>query len=342
MLKLFVPETYPNLRRIPLLAPPLEDDHRLFQHINFSEYENIFEYASDVQEADAIILPHYLTDIAMYATYVAQIKNLASTSHKKLLVFTSQDNPEQLVSFNTVFIRPSAYASRLTPSEFVSPGIVEDMGSVYGWRPLKKGAIPSIGFVGKAEFDTPLSYIKYVLKNYVGRFGPNKQGVYFRRRAMRNLKYDEGIETHFVGRRRYGAHQDTVELAPEKTRAEYVESIKNSIFTLAPRGDGNYSLRFYETLSLGRIPVLIDTDMRLPFEESIPYSECILRVPYTQIDSIAEIIKMFWESHTEEELLSMQQRAREIFQTYLYYPNYLRKLFASPEFLNQLRYEEKV
>ena len=39
------------------------------------------------------------------------------------------------------------------------------------------------------------------------------------------------------------------------------------------RGAGNFSYRFYETLMMGRIPIFIDTDCVLPFEELINFSD---------------------------------------------------------------------
>src|SRR3989344_2280747 len=106
-----------------------------------------------------------------------------------------------------------------------------------------------------------------------------KQGIYWRKSAMRTLARSALVRTNFIVRRSFSGAMSTIELAPEAARAEFVESIKNSDFVLTPKGDGNYSNRFLETLSLGRVPVLIHTAAGLPLEDGIDYSKIMVPVP---------------------------------------------------------------
>lgn len=48
-----------------------------------------------------------------------------------------------------------------------------------------------------------------------------------------------------------------------------ITDIQNADFILSVKGDGSFFCRFYEALSLGRIPFFIDTDCILPFENMI-------------------------------------------------------------------------
>ena len=48
---------------------------------------------------------------------------------------------------------------------------------------------------------------------------------------------------------------------------------KNSFITLCPRGTGINSKRFYETMSYGRVPILISENCRLPLDDMINYEE---------------------------------------------------------------------
>lgn len=342
MLKLYVPEFYPHVRTIPLLAPARADDERLFQHLPFSEYVDIFESTLSIEEADAVLLPHYLTDLARRPEYLTRVKQYAMTHAKKVIVFTTQDDPAPISDSNAVYIRPSAYASTLTDYEFVSPGLVEDLGRQYGFAPLGKGVRPRIGFVGKANISSWKTIARHVYKNYILYSGAQREGLYFRRRAMRVLERNPHIQTSFITRKQFGAHRRTLELPLEQARKEYVTNIQESLFTLAPRGDGNYSLRFYETLSLGRIPVLIDTDMRLPLENIVPYESCIVRVPYTDVGHIDRILLEFWNSASEDDLLRMQHNARTVYERYLHYPIFLRTLLSSEDFMNSLHHHGQV
>ena len=336
MLKLFVPKPISEMRQLPMLAPPIAHDNRLFQHLPFSEYTNLFEKVLLPEEADAFLLPHYLNDLHSCIEYKERVYEHALRSKKKIIIFTTQDDPTPVRIENAIIIRPSAYASTLEPHEIVAPALIEDLGSIHGYAPLSKGNAPVIGFVGKADFETLLSYLKYIIKNYMLLRGVRREGTFFRRTALRLLAQDSRISCDTILRKKFGAHKNTIEVPIEQLRTEYIQNIKNSLFTLAPRGDGNYSLRFYETLSLGRIPILIDTDMPLPLRDLVNYEECIVRVPADRLSEISSIVHDFWSSHSDEELQQMQIRARAIFSEYLYYPHFLKHLFESETFKHRI------
>jgi len=50
----------------------------------------------------------------------------------------------------------------------------------------------------------------------------------------------------------------------EKNKIEYIEAIKNSWFTLCPTGAGPNSIRIFESISLGSIPIILTNKLRLP------------------------------------------------------------------------------
>ena len=64
----------------------------------------------------------------------------------------------------------------------------------------------------------------------------------------------------------------------------------DSSFSLCIRGNGNFSYRFYEALSFGRIPILIDTDVELPFESIINWKDHIIFIKPDMIKDIGKII----------------------------------------------------
>jgi len=181
--------------------------------------------------------------------------------------------------------------------------------------------------VGKAGFSTMRDVARYLIRNYILRHGPDREGLYFRRHALASLARESAITLDVTARRRFSAHRKTIEVAPEDARRRYIESLKNSLFTLAPRGDGNFSLRFFETLAVGRIPVLIDTDAPLPLEDLIPYDEFIVRIPWQQVDQTGSLVASFFASKSDTEIEDMQRKARQMFETYLYMPAFLKRVF---------------
>jgi len=74
----------------------------------------------------------------------------------------------------------------------------------------------------------------------------------------------------------------------EQERREYQNVLARSRFSLCPRGTGPSTVRFWESLQAGAIPVLISDDMCLP--EGIDWDTCIIRVAEKDVHSIKEII----------------------------------------------------
>ena len=74
---------------------------------------------------------------------------------------------------------------------------------------------------------------------------------------------------------------------------EYVEHLLASDYVLWVRGAGNFSHRLYETLAVGRIPVILDTDLALPLADEVEWHTLGVWVPLRQLDSIGDRIRAF-------------------------------------------------
>ena len=57
---------------------------------------------------------------------------------------------------------------------------------------------------------------------------------------------------------------------------------------------------FGESLMMGRIPILIDTDCILPFENEIPYDTNCVRIKPENFDRIIDVVQEYHDAHTEE------------------------------------------
>lgn len=80
----------------------------------------------------------------------------------------------------------------------------------------------------------------------------------------------------------------------------YLKSINDSRFVLCPRGVGLNSIRFYETIAAGRIPVLISDNVKLP--KFIDWSRFIVRVPEKNISKTEFMIKEFCSKNDLEKV----------------------------------------
>ena len=93
--------------------------------------------------------------------------------------------------------------------------------------------------------------------------------------------------------------------------------ILNSNYTVCMRGGGNFSVRFYETLALGRIPIFINTDCILPFDEMIKYKDYMVWVEESELPFINQKILDFHNSLNQEKFNELQVACRNLWQTYL-------------------------
>ena len=197
---------------------------------------------------------------------------------------------------------------------------------------------PVVSFCGWSALGTVREKAKFFARNAYADFRtrflgdphaePRKQGIYFREKAMTAFEASPLVETVFVKRDFFSVNKSTIKLPREVLRAEYLKNIQDSDFVLAPKGDGNFSIRFYEALALGRFPVLVDTDCVLPDEENLPYENHIVRVPYREIARLGRFVARFYERFTPDSYAEAQVAARAFFQNELRLDVFLKKSFA--------------
>ena len=106
----------------------------------------------------------------------------------------------------------------------------------------------------------------------------------------------------------------------------FVNNISYCDYTLCVRGTGNYSGRFYMALNAGRIPVVVDTDVVIPFEEKLH----LVKVPAKSIEKIGDYVLEHFETTSESELKAMKQENRYVFDRFIvperFFPNLLRDI----------------
>ena len=72
----------------------------------------------------------------------------------------------------------------------------------------------------------------------------------------------------------------------------FINTTINSKFSLAPRGYGRSSFRFFECFLLGTIPIYIWNDKNwLPFQDAIDYNKLCIVINISQINELENIIK---------------------------------------------------
>ena len=93
----------------------------------------------------------------------------------------------------------------------------------------------------------------------------------------------------------------------QEIRNSFLKICAQSRFVLCPRGFGENSFRFFETISLGRIPIIISDSVEMPFEDIIDYDEFSFRIGEDDLREISSIVKL-----DDRKYAQMQQKGREI------------------------------
>ncbi|MEQ9553853.1 MAG: hypothetical protein RIM23_30070 [Coleofasciculus sp. G3-WIS-01] len=240
-------------------------------------------------------------------------------------------------------IRFSWYRSLHEPGAIISPAFLGGDGfdlmaelGIVNWEPKPKDISPTVSFCGREGGRLGLAIWRMMPKRLTRRMAANffcgtTPGIRMtccyplRVDAMQVLEGDSRIKTDLIGRGKAGL-QPSVQ---GDRRRQFLDNLQRNAYALCVRGADNYSWRFYEALSLGKIPILIDTDCMLPLEEEISWDQLIVRVPSTHLQELPDRL---WEWHSRlspSEFCDLQRRLRSLFERLTparFYPEVLGKI----------------
>lgn len=121
--------------------------------------------------------------------------------------------------------------------------------------------------------------------------------------CLDTLESSDLVECSFVLRAMFYGGVEAFPQARQEAVATFDKNMAASEFNVCVRGKGNYSA--------GRIPVLLDTDVLLPFSDLIDWpSICVV---CERPEDMPRAILRFWETHDIE---LAQKRCRETYETH--------------------------
>ncbi len=223
-------------------------------------------------------------------------------------------------------------------NELIRPGDLKyDLLELYfkgNLKPKKKSKVPIVGFDGLASYSNILlinlvlrnTFLKLMYDVRLTRIDPDHILPYFlkRNRVLKFLDKSTIINTNFKIRTNFA--EGTIGKI-SNSRNEFLNNIISSDYTLCYRGAANYSLRFYETLCLGRIPLLIDTDCVFPFQKEIDWEDICLFIKENEVEHIPEMVLDHYNSHSENQFIEKQYYCREIWKKYLSKKGFLNQFY---------------
>lgn len=323
-----------EISHVPLLYPfwgMPEKGGGLFHRDIFHSYPfdtSAYGITENIDEADMILFPYrqVLSRRELRGLY-QECLSVSERHNLPLLVDGTGDIEYPVIGRRVIVLRYGGYGFLAQPNEVRIPPYADDLLERFYSGTLQirgKTAKPTVSFAGWSKMRTT-QRVRYHLKQlpiyFKGMFDDRylafQKGVLIRRKAIRALtSRPDIVRTNIIERASYSGHTKTAEKAPNDIRLDFVRNIIDSDYVLCVRGDANESVRFYEALSLGRIPLLVHTESILPFESKVEYKQFIVQIDFRELESLPEYIARTHATISEEKFQHMQEAARQAFVEY--------------------------
>jgi hypothetical protein len=306
-------------------------------HDETSELHQYYEFTS-IEDCDYIALPLTVDYVVQHDTaYFHSIFEKSVVFNKKVLVFAASDVGKTINHPNCITIRLGGFKSKFENTTYIMPPFINDPYVFLGKEVdyLSKEAVPAIGFVGHSngsliklakEF---LIYARFslqlILKKHYFDYQSFYPSSYYRFTYLNILARSKNVVTHFIYRKKYRAGVTSSETRLQTTK-EFFDNIYSNPYTFCLRGTGNFSVRLYETLAMGRIPVVMNTDCQFPFDELIQWDNHCLIIEEKNINSIEKGLCQFHAKFTDLEFVAIQKANRKLWEDYFTKKTFFIKL----------------
>jgi hypothetical protein len=292
---------------------------------------NDFCFTDSIEKAQMVLIPFSIN------TYFAEnkgdelatINSLCIQYNIKAYGFIGGDFGIAFPEFsNIVYFRMGGFKKQLSDKNKGFPVALSDHFQRLFHQetiiPSAKKELPIVGFCGHAATSSTkrLKEIAKCLLENSTRFlkKPFRKdyetlfaSAYERAKLLRYFERSALIKTNFIYRKNYRGGAIT-EAQREVTTLEYYQNIYQSDYILCVRGGGNFSVRLYETLMLGKIPIFVDTDCLLPFEETINWKNHVVWIAWKDRKKMATIVSDFHNQLSEDDFVKMQLNNRKLWK----------------------------
>lgn len=290
-----------------------------------------FQYEIDINKAAIVLLPfsinHYFESKQNFL--LEEINAICVQNKIKAYGYIGGDFGVKFPEFsNIMYFRQGGFKSQLSENNkgFIV-GLSDHFQGIYKIEnpiPKPRVNLPIVGFCGHATFSPSkrgkeivkcfLENVKRFIKNPLAKvYEPLFASAYERAKLLKSFENSNQVKTNFIYRKNYrgGAITDAQRT---KTTLEYYDNIISSDYVLCVRGAGNFSVRFYETLMMGKIPVFVNTDCLLPFEDKINWKNHVVWVEWKDRENIAQLVADFHANLSDDEFVHLQMSNRKLWK----------------------------
>ena len=292
---------------------------------------NDFNYTDNIANAQIIFIPFSIN------TYFAEdrvdelkkINSLCVEYNIKAFGFIGGDFGVVFPEFSQIlYFRMGGFKKQLSDKNKGFPVSLSDhFQRLFQQESITTSAkkeLPVVGFCGHANTSLIkrlkeiskclLENNKRFLKNpFRKSLEPLFASAYERAKLLNSLEQSNKIKVNFIYRKNYRGGAIT-EAKRESTTLEYYQNIYQSDYVLCVRGAGNFSVRLYETLMLGKIPIFVNTDCLLPFEEIINWKHHVIWIDWKDRKNIASIVSDFHNQLSEDDFVKLQLNNRKLWK----------------------------
>lgn len=296
-------------------------------------------YEPDLNKADVYFLPMPVQEYSR--AMLEQINEACKSRNIQAYGIIGGDLGPDLGNYsNIIFFRMGGFKSQLGSNNKGFPVSLSDHFQRIFQQdnpiPSEKGHKPVIGFCGHATTSKTKRFKEMVkcyqenLKRFFKKpfrrdWEPIFSSAYERAKILNYFEKSSLVQTNFIYRNHYRAGAVTEENRT-KTTLEYYKNIADSDYVLCVRGAGNFSVRLYETLMMGRIPVLVNTDCLLPFEQEINWKKHVVWIEWKDRKNCAAIVADFHQKISPEEFVNLQKNNRLLWKEALSINGILSKI----------------
>lgn len=318
-----------------MLTRPFLKENNWYLDSDEFEKQNLlsekFQYELDINNADIVLIPF---SIPFYFTsnkkhLLEDINRVCKEKGIKAYGYIGGDFGIELPEFsNIIYFRQGGFKSQLSEKNkgFIV-GLSDHFQRLFHKEtiiPLDKKEFATIGFCGHATFSftkKTKEIIKCLFENskrffknpFNSVYEPLFASAYERAKLLTYLNKSDKVKTNFIYRVNYRGGAVTEEQRTATT-LEYYENILESDYILCVRGAGNFSVRFYETLMLGKIPVFVNTDCLLPFEDKINWKNHVVWIAWKDRKNIAQKVADFHTALSANEFVHLQISNRKLWK----------------------------
>ena len=243
--KIYISKELPGVPKNELF--PRTSPHPTLPDVNLISKLNL---TSNIGDADYVLVPHAWRNIKNNKEYLVYLRDLSRQT--PLLIVNSGDISAKCNLENAIELRMFLHPWEKINRKIVLPYPVKEKDFVIRkWKP-----IPRISFMGYVPKLGPGSLFG---ENFQGLAKPIKSSVYINRKVSvaKLSKLSSKFDVQIQKRSAFTAYASNPNLNLHVS--EFNTELTKSDYILCPRGSGNTTIRFYESLSSGATPILIDS-----------------------------------------------------------------------------------